>query len=85
METLFLLLVKAVKGVTQEEKQRNKAADDLFSSAVSAVREPVEAFFAWLNEKTNIQRAYKCRSTPGLIIHVMGKITMAFIPLIFNY
>lgn len=81
----LLTPVKAVKRLTEMQRQRNKAADDLFSSAVSSVREPVEAFFSWLNEKTNIQRAYRCRSTPGLIIHVMGKIAIAFVFLIFNY
>ena len=81
----LLTPIKAVKGATEEEKMRNKAADDLFSSAVSSVREPVEAFFSWLNEKTNIQRAYKCRSTAGLLLHVMGKVAIAFITLIFNY
>lgn len=77
--------IKALKGATDEEKQRDKAANDLFSSAVSSVREPVEAFFSWLNEKTNIQRAYRCRSTAGLLIHVMGKVAIAFISIIFNY
>ena len=81
----LLAPVKSVKGASEDEKQRDKAANDLFSNAVSSVREPVEAFFSWLNEKTNIQRAYRCRSTAGLLIHVMGKIAIAFISLIFNY
>lgn len=77
--------VKAVKGASEAEKCWNKAADDLFSAAVSAIREPIEAFFGWLIDKTNIQRAQKCRSTPGLLIHTLGKLAIAFIPLIFNY
>lgn len=81
----LLTPVKAIKGVSDVEKQRNKAADDLYSAAVSSVREPVEAFFSWLNEKTNIQRANKCRSTAGLLIHTLGKLAIAFIFLIFNY
>lgn len=81
----LLTPIKGIKGATEEEKQRNKAADDMFSSAVSSVREPVEAFFSWLIEKTNIQRAHKCRSTAGLLLHVMGKVAIAFIMLIFNY
>lgn len=79
----LLTPVKAIKGVSEEEKQRNKAADDLYSAAVSSVREPVEAFFSWLNEKTNIQRANKCRSTAGLLMHTLGKLAIAFIFLIF--
>lgn len=77
--------IKSVKGATEDEMQRDRAANDLYSQAVSAVREPIEALFSWLNEKTNIQRASKCRSTSGLLIHTMGKIAIAFITLIFNY
>ena len=39
--------------------------------------------FNWLNEKTNIQKAMKVRSTSGLLVHTMGKIAIAFIYLIF--
>ena len=39
----MLALVKAVKGMPEVIKQRLKAADDLFSTAVSKVRQPVEA------------------------------------------
>lgn len=81
----LLAPVKAVKGASEQERQRNKAADELYSAAVSSVREPVEAFFGWLNEKTNIQRASKCRSTAGLLIHTIGKIAIALITLVFNY
>ena len=81
----FYAPVKTIKGASEEEKQRSKAADDLYSHAVSSVREPIEALFSWLNEKTNIQRACKCRSTCGLLIHTMGKIAIAFLFLIFNY
>ena len=77
--------VKATKGKSESLNFRDKAADDLFSAAVSKIRQPVESFFNWLNEKTNIQRAHKVRSTSGLLIHTMGKIAIAFIYLIFNY
>lgn len=79
----MLTPVKAVKGQSEQEKQRNKAYNDLFSTAVSKVRQPIESFFNWLNERTNIQRAQKVRSTSGLLIHMMGKIAIAFIHLIF--
>lgn len=81
----FYAPVKSIKGAHEEEKQRSKAADDIYSQAVSSVREPIEALFSWLNEKTNIQRASKCRSTCGLLIHTMGKVAIAFLYLIFNY
>ena len=55
--------VKSIKGASVEEKQRSKAADDLYSQAVSSARGPIEALFSRLNKKTDIQRASKCRST----------------------
>ncbi len=79
----MLTPVKAVKGQTEIEKQRNKAADDLFSTAVSKVRQPIESFFNWLIEKTDFQKASKVRSTKGLMVHVFGKMAAAFINLIF--
>jgi len=75
--------VKSVKGQTEWDKQFNKAADDLFSKAVSSVRQPIESLFNWLIEKTDFQRASKVRSTKGLLVHVFGKIAAAFIYLIF--
>jgi len=56
----------------------------LFSTAVSKVRQPIEALFNWLIEKTDIQRASKVGSTKGLLVHVFGRLAAAFIPLIFN-
>ena len=47
--------VKAIKGESPEITKREKAARDLFSTAVSKVRQPIESLFNWLNEKTNIQ------------------------------
>lgn len=73
------------KGLLKKRSRETKAADDIYSQAVSSVREPIEALFSWLNEKTNIQRASKCRSTCGLLIHTMGKVAIAFLYLIFNY
>jgi len=75
--------VKGVKGMAEVIKKRIKAADDLFSTAVSRVRQPVEAIFNWLIEKTDIQKASKVRSTKGLMIHAFGRLAAAFISLAF--
>ncbi|MFT4156092.1 hypothetical protein [Parafilimonas sp.] len=75
----MLTAVKAVKGMTGRVKQFNKAADDLWSKAVSTVRQPVESLFNWQIEKTDIQRASKVRSTKGLLVHVFGKMAAAFL------
>ena len=42
---------KEINGELEVLKQREKAAKDLFSQAVSKVRQPIESFFNWLNEK----------------------------------
>ncbi|MGF7139775.1 transposase [Roseimarinus sediminis] len=73
--------IKAIKGMHEVIKQRIKAADDLFSTAVSKVRQPIEAIFNWLIEKADIQKASKVRSTKGLIVHAFGKLAAAFINL----
>lgn len=78
----MLTPVKAIKGESEVERQRKKAFNDLLSTAVSRVRQPIESFFNWLNEKTKIQGAQKVRTTAGLLIHTMGKIAIAFIYLI---
>lgn len=76
--------IKAVKGMADVIKKRDKAADDIFSRAVSRVRQPIEAFFNWLIEKVDIQRASKVRSTKGLMIHAFGRLAAAFLNFKFN-
>jgi len=82
--SIMLTPVKGIKGQPEVIKQRDKAANDLFSTAVSTIRQPIESLFNWLITKTDIQRASKVRSTKGLLIHVFGKIAAAFIYLVFN-
>ncbi len=79
----MLTPVKYPKGVPDAVKKFNKAADDLYSKAVSAIRQPIEGLFNWLIEKSDIQNASKVRSTKGLNIHVFGRLAAAFIGLIF--
>ena len=81
--SVMLTPVKGIKNQSERLKQFDKAANDLFSTAVSVVRQPIESLFNWLIEKTDFQRASKVRSTKGLIVHVFGKIAAAFIYLIF--
>ncbi|MFV7237025.1 transposase [Flavobacterium sp. ZB4R12] len=81
--SVMMTPVKAVKGECQEIRNRDKAFNDLYSTAVSRIRQPIESFFNWLIQKTDIQRASKVRSTKGLLVHLFGKIAVAFINLIF--
>jgi len=79
----MLTPIKLGKGEPECIRQRERAFRDLYGAAVSKVRQPVESFFNWLNEKTQIQNAQKVRSTNGLAVHVFGKMAAAFIFLIF--
>jgi hypothetical protein len=81
--SIMMTPIKGIKGQCQAIKNMDKAANDLFSTAVSRVRQPIESLFNWLIQKTDIQRANKVRSTKGLLIHIFGKIASAFINLIF--
>ena len=82
--SIMVTPVKVIKGEDQWSKQFNKAANDLYSKAVSSVRQPIESFFNWIIEKTDIQRASKVRSTKGLLLYVFGRIAAAFICSVFN-
>lgn len=83
VRSCILTPVKLVKGETKELRQFKKAADDLFSTAVSTIRQPIEGWFNWLIEKTNIQKASKVRSTKGLILHVFGAVAAALLHWLF--
>lgn len=80
----MLTPIKGIKGKSEELKQRDYAYEKLFSKAVSTIRQPIESFFNWINNKTQIQNASKVRSTNGLIVHLFGKLTACFLKPIFN-
>jgi hypothetical protein len=75
--------VKLIKGETEATRQFKKADENLFSTAVSSVRQPIEGWFNWLIEKTDIQRASKVRATKGLVLHAFGAIATALLFLLF--
>lgn len=57
----------------------------LYSKAVSRLRQPIESLFNWIQQKTGIQTASKVRSGNGLLVHVFGKLAAAMFMLVFNY
>jgi hypothetical protein len=69
--------IKAKRGTPQVIQQFDQAFNDLFSTAISKIRQPIESFFNWIHQKTTIQIASKVRSSAGLIVHVYGKIAAA--------
>lgn len=79
-DTTIITPLKQVKGKCQLLIHFDKAHEDLFSKAVSALKQPLESFFNWLISKTDIQRASRVRSTNGLILHVFAKIAAALLP-----
>lgn len=66
--------VKAQKGRSEVLQALDSAYEGLFNTAVSKIRQPIEALFSWLEEKTGLQRASKVRSEKGLIVHIFGKL-----------
>ena len=74
---LLLTPLKDKQGLAPVLKQREQAYIDLFSKAVSTIRQPIESLFNWINELTQIQKASKVRSANGLRLHLFGKLTAA--------
>lgn len=75
--------IKTKKGLDKALKKRDEAYNRLYSKAVSTIRQPIEALFSWIIQKTDIQNASKVRSIKGLNLHVFGRMAAAFISLIF--
>lgn len=65
--------------ISQIIKHMGAEADGLYSYAVSQIRQPIESFYNWLIEKTDIQRASKVHSTNGLMAHIFNKIASALL------
>ncbi|MEN0051066.1 MAG: transposase [Bacteroidota bacterium] len=59
--------------------------DKLYSKAVSSIRQPVEAFFAWIIDQVGIQNASKVRSSKGLMVHVFGRFAAALMIAHFDF
>lgn len=63
---------------TPVKKQKGQkyldAADQLFSTAVSRVRQPIESLFAWIEQQSGIESASKVRSYAGLMVHIFGRL-----------
>lgn len=90
-EILRQLLEKEqqVKLNTPVKKKKGQAKlelfDQLLSTSVSRIRQPIESLFSWIQEKLKIQIASKVRSYKGLMVHVFGRLASAMFMLVFNY
>lgn len=67
--------------------QKNLFADQkLLNTAISKLRQPIESYFHWLIELTNIQDASKVRATKAILTHIYGKIAASSVFLaLFNF
>lgn len=73
------LFVPLKKPVGKEQTASEKS----YSRLVSRLRQPIESFFKWLNDKTQMQTASSVRSANGLLLHCFGKLTFALLLLVF--
>lgn len=71
----------------QKKPKGGELTDDekYYNRLVRALRQPIESLFNWIQEKTNIQKASKVRSTDALMVHCWGKLAVAFFLLVFYY
>jgi len=79
---------KQIQLLTPIKKPKKQKLSDMhkqYNKTISSVRQPIESFFKWLIDKTDIQRASQVRSTEGLLIHCLGKLTFALFLLNFYY
>lgn len=73
----LLTPIKKPKGGELSPNQKH------YNKLVSKIRQPIESFFKWLIDKTDIQRASQVRSTDGLLVHCLSKLSFALLLLNF--
>jgi hypothetical protein len=71
--------VKKAKGA-----KRLDAADKLYSTYVSRMRQPAESLFRWLIGQVDLQNGSRVRSEKGAILHCMGRLAAALYMLVFD-
>ena len=72
--------VKILTPIKRKKGQKKLSFwDGLYSSAISSVKQAIESFNNWIIEKTNIQRASKVRSGPGLTAFIFARIACVFL------
>ncbi len=55
----MLTPIKGVKAKIEDLKKRDYTYESLFSKAVSTIRQPIESFFNWINEKHKYKKQVK--------------------------
>lgn len=75
--------IELLTPLKKPKKEKLSKQQKRYNKTISKIRQPIESFFKWLIDKTDIQRASQVRSTEGLIIHCLGKLTFALLLLNF--
>lgn len=73
--------LKYKQGLATILQHFDEAEQNVFNTALSKLRQPIESLFNWINEHTLIQNASKVRSEQGLIVHVFGRLAAALLVL----
>ena len=69
----------------KRKKYDTLVSEDAVSTHISALRQPIEVFFNWLQAKTHIQSASHIRSCAGLLFHIFSSLALAALLLRFYY
>lgn len=80
----------AAQGTTLHTPRKKPKGQELsrlekyHNRCVSRLRQPIESLFHWINHHTGLQDAGTVRSEEGLLVHCFGKLTVAYLLLVFN-
>ena len=72
---------------TPQKKPKGKElsqGEKYYNRCVSRLRQSIESLFNWFNHKTGLQDASTVRSDDALKVHCFGKLTVAYLLLVFN-
>lgn len=75
--------INLITPIKKPKKKQLSTDEKSYNKMVSSIRQPIESFFKWLIDKTDIQRASAVRSTDGLLVHCIGKLSFALLLLTF--
>lgn len=75
--------IEVVPANKRRSNQKHLRSDQkIHNTLVSKAKQPVESFFNWLENHTDIQIASKVRSTKGVIKHIYARIAVALFKMI---
>jgi hypothetical protein len=79
LEIISHLKEQHTRLIAPQKKPKGKeltSDENYYNRLVRRIRQPIESLFNWVEEKTQIQRASKVRSTNALMIHCWEKLAV---------